>query len=609
MKKRVMLSIVVEKYRDSRISDLSKARESSRVFERFFTEELPEESRFTLIQLDLNPSSWDCSSIIDRIVEEYDSETTVLILWTGHGILSSDGSQHLFLCSDADWTVQKGCSQVGAIPDSLVKTKFANFPGDVVEIKDDCRSEPDANRSALGYKVDWVRKQLMNDSRDPRPFRLVDGEKNAGRGGRFQLWACDDGQSTGDDSRFANLFVKTARKRIEQTGGLVMNDSFTQELRANSPWEDLRPTSGKGLPVCLVPVAAPAETPVRLTTEANAALQAGRYEEAERLASEALRIDSSFGWSTHVLTEARKKLEERREKERRSRELDQTLNEGWICHNNGDVKLALAKATAVLKERPNAPAALELKRVAEAAIWSPSPSRAAGYRQTLQIGSQEYGFCWIPTGEFDMGSPSSEKDHYSDEKLHHVKLTKGFWALETPTPQSLYEEVMGTNPSEFKGDDLPVERVSWDEAMEFCAELTKRLPKGLKATLPTEAQWEYMARAGTKTAYWYGDSADHDKMNYDEYVDKTTPVKSYDKNPWGLYNVHGNVWEWQLDYYGDYPSGTATDPTGPTSASDRVFRGGGWDSSARLCRSAVRDGGSADHRGSTLGFRFLLVCD
>jgi formylglycine-generating enzyme required for sulfatase activity len=138
--------------------------------------------------------------------------------------------------------------------------------------------------------------------------------------------------------------------------------------------------------------------------------------------------------------------------------------------------------------------------------WQNSAKRRAGARQTLKIGRAKYGFVWIPAGEFDMGSPESEENRVEIEKLHHVKLTKGFWTLETETTQALYQEVMGTNPSDSQGDDLPVETVSWDDATKFCAELTKRLPAGLTATLPTEAQWEYACRAGTKTAYWHGDS-------------------------------------------------------------------------------------------------------
>ena len=252
--------------------------------------------------------------------------------------------------------------------------------------------------------------------------------------------------------------------------------------------------------------------------------------------------------------------------------------------------------------------------------WSESSSRKAGTRQTLEIGDVAYGFCWIPAGEFDMGSPESEKGHGGDETLHHVELTKGFWMLETEVTQALYKEIMGTNPSNFKGDNLPVEMVSWEDATRFCDKLTKRLPKGLKASLPTEAQWEYACRAGTTTPFSFGSDLNGDKANCDgnfpygtstqgKSLGKTRSVKSYEPNAWGLYDMHGNVWEWTSDFYGAYPSGTVVDPTGPDTASDRVIRGACWGDDAWNCRSAYRLGISAVARIGNLGFRCLLSCD
>ena len=256
--------------------------------------------------------------------------------------------------------------------------------------------------------------------------------------------------------------------------------------------------------------------------------------------------------------------------------------------------------------------------------WSESSSRKAGTRQTLEIGDVAYGFCWIPAGEFDMGSPESEKGRGGDETLHHVKLTKGFWMLETEVTQALYWEIMESAPSYFKEtddiSDLPVENVSWDDATRFCDKLTERLPKGLKASLPTEAQWEYACRAGTTTPFSFGSDLNGDRANCDgnspygtfkagRILGRTTPVKSYGANPWGLYDMHGNVWEWCLDFYGDYPSGTVVDPTGPDNASCRVHRGGSWLSDAGFCRSAVRYRFSAGGRLYDLGFRCLLSCD
>ena len=265
-------------------------------------------------------------------------------------------------------------------------------------------------------------------------------------------------------------------------------------------------------------------------------------------------------------------------------------------------------------------------------LWGESPTRPAGFRQTIKIGDAEYGFRWIPAGEFDMGSPLSEQEEasanangihlcgFDDEILHHVKLTRGFWMLETPTTQALYQEVVGTNPSCFKGDDLPVETVSWREAVEFCEKLTRRLPEGVKASLPTEAQWEYAARAGTTTPYSFGSALNGDMANCDGEVPfgtdekgpclgKTSPVKSYPANPWGLYDMHGDVFEWLLDYYGDYPTGTVVDPTGAKDPSYRVTRGGSWSVLARFCRSAFRCDSVSDNRVNDLGFRFLLIYD
>ena len=622
--KRQKLALVVgNNFYPEPFRTLSNAVEDAAVVAGFLKRRL----RFEVTSL-YNKTASEVGKALSALVKKLRDDSQFFFYFAGHGLCVGASRDQSLLCADASELLLDGVvSAPGALSPDALETISRNGRGDMFIVLDVCRTQtlrqmggPEIQRGGAGLR------DAIN-----RP----NGE---GRGRRLTLSSCKDGQGANDDGVFANALVEEMERLLDGGYELKLGDDLVEAVSKHLKYGQTPVLSGErfvlvpGTPATVArlgggvhgvpspPPSSPPKTALQLTTEANAALQAGRYEEAERLANEALRIDSSFGWSTHVLTEARKKLEERREKERRSRELDQTLNEGWICHNNGDVKLALAKATAVLKERPNAPAALELKRVAEAAIWSPSPSRAAGYRQTLQIGSQEYGFCWIPAGEFDMGSPTSEKGRFGNEKLHHVKLTKGFWALETPTPQSLYQEVMGTNPSKFKGDDLPVETVSWADATKFCAELTKRLPQGLRATLPTEAQWEYACRAGTKTPYSFGSVLNGEKANCNgnhpygtrtkgKYVEKTTPVKTYDPNAWGLYDMHGNVYECCLDYFRDYPTGTAIDPKGPASASYRVIRGGCWRSFAWSCRSAYRLRNSADFRSYYLGFRFLLVYD
>lgn len=172
-----------------------------------------------------------------------------------------------------------------------------------------------------------------------------------------------------------------------------------------------------------------------------------------------------------------------------------------------------------------------------------------------------------------------------------VKLTKDFWLGKYEVRQAEYEALMGENPSNFKGGNLPVECVSWHDAQKFCDKLNEkyrdRLPAGYKFALPTEAQWEYACRAGTTTNFSYGNASDTGKMNFDGnypygggdkgiYRKSTVPVGSLGyKNDFGLYDMHGNVWEWCADWYGAYTADT-TDPVGPTSGSSRVMRGGGW---------------------------------
>ena len=209
-----------------------------------------------------------------------------------------------------------------------------------------------------------------------------------------------------------------------------------------------------------------------------------------------------------------------------------------------------------------------------------------------------------------MGSPTSEADRRDDEVQHSVTLSRGYWMSDHETTQAEYESVMGSNPSGFKGSSLPVEQVSWDDAVSYCARLTVRelaagrIEAGQAYRLPTEAEWEYAARAGTTGAYagelgsmgWYEDNSGT----------KTHAVKGKQANGWGLYDMHGNVLEWCADWYGDYPSESVTDPTGATSGSYRVDRGGSWHNEAGNCRSADRNWDGPGLRRNDLGFRSVL---
>jgi formylglycine-generating enzyme required for sulfatase activity len=225
----------------------------------------------------------------------------------------------------------------------------------------------------------------------------------------------------------------------------------------------------------------------------------------------------------------------------------------------------------------------------------------------------------IPKGTFMMGSPESEQGRNEIENQHEVTISKDYYLGVYEVTQAQYEKVMGKNPSHFQGAivgnenaDLPVEKVSWDDAVEFCKKLSD-LPEEKKAgreyRLPTEAEWEYACRAGSKTVY----SFDDEEGLLPEYgwfdrnsSNRTHTVGLLDPNAWGLYDMHGNVWEWCSDRYGEYPKGAVADPTGPEMGSLRVIRGGSWNFAAAECRSASRDwSGPSDH-GDDLGFRVAL---
>ena len=238
------------------------------------------------------------------------------------------------------------------------------------------------------------------------------------------------------------------------------------------------------------------------------------------------------------------------------------------------------------------------------------PERKAGERMLLAIHDVEYPFRWCPPGTFMMGSPESEQGRSRNERQHQVKLTRGFWLLETEVTQTMWESVMRSNPSIFKGPKLPVEKVSWNNVQGYLQRLNdlRVSPPGYRFSLPTEAQWEYACRAGTTTAFHFGETLNVNQANFlGSKIARTTEVGSYPANAWGLHDMHGNVWELCSDRHGTYPTESVTDPTGPSSGDFRMFRGGAWDFNAEDCRSASRDNDGPSLMYSVLGFRLALV--
>jgi len=214
----------------------------------------------------------------------------------------------------------------------------------------------------------------------------------------------------------------------------------------------------------------------------------------------------------------------------------------------------------------------------------------------------------IPAGKFMMGSPDSEKGRRDTEgPQHEVTISKPFYMGVTEVTQVQYEAVMGTNPSGFKGATNPVDTVSWNEAAEFCKKLSEKTRQTVR--LPTEAEWEYACRAGSKTTFCFGD-AEERLGDYAWYSANSGnmmhPVGQKKPNAWGFFDMHGNVWEWCADWYGRYPEGAVTDPQGPASGTSRVLRGGGWSNTPNICRAAGRDDGPPGTRGNDCGFRVVV---
>jgi formylglycine-generating enzyme required for sulfatase activity len=233
------------------------------------------------------------------------------------------------------------------------------------------------------------------------------------------------------------------------------------------------------------------------------------------------------------------------------------------------------------------------------------PARPPRDREVINpLGMQ---FVWLPAGSFLMGSPPEEPERRPDEVQHAVTFRRGFYLAVHPVTQSQWRQVMGGNPSRFVGDDRPVENVSWEDCREFWERLGRG--DGRVYRFPTEAQWEYACRAGTAGPFHAGAALAADEANFDGtaaggvFRPETSPVGAFAANAWGLHDMHGNVYEWCDDWYGEYPAGHVTDPGGPESGEFRVLRGGSWFSAPWYCRSAYRHWADPAFRDAHVGCR------
>ena len=246
---------------------------------------------------------------------------------------------------------------------------------------------------------------------------------------------------------------------------------------------------------------------------------------------------------------------------------------------------------------------------------------ATGSRFYRAIAMTQTNLVFIPAGSFTLGSPTNETGRFSDEDPQTaVTFGQGIWMAAYPVTQQQYQSLTGTNPSAFTGDlSRPVEQVSWFDASNYCRLLTQqefaagKIPAGFQYRLPTEAEWEYACRAGTTTRFNYGDDPGYLNLtNHAWFTDNspdqaTHPVAQKPPNALGLYDMHGNIWEWCQDWYDPYPGGNFTDPQGPVSGVLRVLRGGSWADDAPLCRSACRIADDPSAQFFVYGFRIVLA--
>ncbi|MDR0895222.1 MAG: SUMF1/EgtB/PvdO family nonheme iron enzyme [Prevotellaceae bacterium] len=305
-----------------------------------------------------------------------------------------------------------------------------------------------------------------------------------------------------------------------------------------------------------------------------------------------------FGWSKQVKNCITQAMQPRKVDRPQSIERFIALLDGKVVVMNEETKVLPKEETKILVNE-------------ETRIFVNEETKAYHEPPRLPF---EPKMVFVQGGTFTMGSSKWELKRGSDEVQHQVTLSS-FYIGKYEVTQGQWKAVMGDNPSYFKkGDDYPVEYVSWNDIQTFLQKLNAAT--GKRYRLPTEAEWEYACRAGSTTPFNTGNNLTTSQANYDgnypyngnaegTYLERTQPVGSYSPNAWGLYDMHGNVWEWCSDWYGSYSTSAQTNPTGPSSGSFRVLRGGSWLNDAEYCRSANRSAVDPGDRNYIIGFRVV----
>jgi formylglycine-generating enzyme required for sulfatase activity len=344
-----------------------------------------------------------------------------------------------------------------------------------------------------------------------------------------------------------------------------------------------------------------------VVTQAHDKLQAAAAEQATTLKDQLTQVtrdrDSALAKAADaqgMLEKLKSQLQEQTQKvaalQEQNNRLQQSIDE---------LKKRVPAAPAANTSGGGAPAVVASGTTDAARPAPPAGAAPAPTGKTVDLGKGvSMEFVLVPVGSFDMGSPDSEKGRDTDEgPVRKVQIAKAFYIGKYEVTQEQYLAAMGTNPSKFSGKNLPVESVSWDEAAACCKKMGGRLP--------TEAEWEYACRAGSKTQFCYGDDLNYAQLGeyawYSANSGSTThPVGQKKPNSFGLFDIHGNVYEWCSDWFAPYADAPTVNPAGASSGQYRVCRGGGWIVNGWFCRSANRHIFSPDFRSAGLGFRVVL---
>jgi formylglycine-generating enzyme required for sulfatase activity len=288
------------------------------------------------------------------------------------------------------------------------------------------------------------------------------------------------------------------------------------------------------------------------------------------------------------------------------------------CKNKESQKEDISPTESVEAVAKDTPSTEQI--VQEPARKEVAPKEPVSLEEKLPVSGKDWQIpalgmelAYVAPGSFQMGSNDG---HDNEKPIHTVRISQEYWVGKYEVTQQQYQSIMGNNPSNFKGTSNPVEKVSWNDSVSFCKKLTDqerragRLPEGYVYRLPTEAEWEYAARGGSRgrDTQFAGSNTIGDVAWYkDNSGSKTLPVGQKQANELGLYDMSGNVWEWCQDWWERYSSGSQTDPVGPGKGSRRVLRGGCWRDPASLCRVAIRGIGTPTRAYDILGFRVVLA--